>query len=214
MEMKRVLVCAAAAAMLAGAASGARAAGKRRVKKGKAAKERRVVSGDKRFSLVIPRDSKRDRFHKEGVLGWIGVRHDRGATLFPAPRDKIRFKTPLRMAREHRKERSGKSGGASISKVVKKTLSNKLVFYHWWEHQKGSRDPGRIVHGYADIGGKVYYLRGTASREAKGLHPLYAVLGSIMPMYSDKMRRSSLGGNPKPSIIRDQEEKTQGVPLY
>jgi len=188
------------------------AAGKRR-KRG-SAKAGPVVSKDKRFSVRLPAGFRSGGRSKGAVLGWTNSA-DKTAMDILVPYKSRRADSALRAARKHRRESADADGEEVFtSKVVKKTLPNELVFYHWWSYGKESRGPNRDLYGYLDGWGKVYFLRGTTSKKASGPKSVYQVLGALRPMHSGKMKRRVMGDGSKPSLIKDQEEKDQGVPLY
>lgn len=169
--------------------------------------------------MALPRGFKYERVSKKHALRWINSRDGTAQAMIFVGKDMAKkwyqgkaFNAAKKTRLAHKPEKKKKKRW--YSKVYKKTLSNGLKYYFFTYYEKRSRGPNREVRGFINIGDALYRVDGRISKKEYGLSSLYWILGTIKPVKTPKKRKRAFRSGDKPAIIRDREEKDQGVPLY
>jgi hypothetical protein len=175
----------------------------------------RRISADKAFSYILPKGYRLSRSDRRAAAAWMDpwggaitvsrISKSQARKWYSNKALKAAKKSRAAMKPDDRK-------GEIFSKVLKKTHKNGLVYYFFTRNKKKPRGSKPKVTGFINMGDLMYRIEGPIAAK-KGLNAVYWVLSSFKPL-NRAQRKRSFKASDKPSMIQDQEEKDQCVPLY
>lgn len=174
------------------------------------------VSADKSFAFSVPAGYQA-KIPDRGVAGWEKAPEKVPVIGLFAASAKLTAKhggSPLKAARAAQIEavKADERKVWQFGDVYKKDLPNGLTVYFYSGQRVDGSSPNQKVAGYLSIGGSLYQLTGWLPITG-GYTGLYELLGTLEPIRQPKAKGRKLTDGTKPEILRDQEQKSQGVAL-